>query len=113
MSQSGPDDLSDRIARAQAAQDEKDASQKEKTRTNASGSAGMALRYSAELVATVLVGTLIGWLIDRFFGTSPWGLLIMMGFGMAAGLRNVIRAANKMTARAIEDNRADSPNKDD
>ncbi len=113
MSQSGPDDLGDRIARAQAAQDAKEASRRDQTRADATGSAGMALRYSAELVATVLVGTLIGWLIDRYFGTSPWGLLTMMGFGIAAGMRNVIRAANKMTAQAMEDNRADTPNEDD
>src|ERR1700692_4819767 len=40
-------------------------------------------RLSAEFVAGILVGAAIGWLIDRWLGASPWGLigLLVGGFG--------------------------------
>ena len=60
----------------------------------------MALRYSSELVAAVVVGVGLGLLIDHFAKTSPWGLLVMMGFGIAAGMRNLMRAAKQLTDEA-------------
>ena len=35
-------------------------------------------RLSTELVAGVLVGALIGWLLDRWLGISPWGLIVFL-----------------------------------
>ena len=94
------DDLSERIAKAQAeraAQEAKKASRE--SQTDGSVSAGaMALRYGAEFGASVFVGIVFGLIIDHFFGTKPWGLLIMMGFGLAAGILNVIRAYRQLTA---------------
>jgi ATP synthase protein I len=58
---------------------------------------GMGLRVASELVAGVLVGGGIGWAIDRWFGTSPFGLLIMVFVGMAAGFWNVYRIAARPT----------------
>jgi ATP synthase protein I len=56
---------------------------------------GMArgLRLSTELVAGVLVGAMIGWLIDRWLGISPWGLIVFLLLGFAAGVLNVMRVA--------------------
>jgi ATP synthase protein I len=50
-------------------------------------------RLSAELVAGVLVGAAVGWLIDRWLGISPWGMIVFLLLGFAAGVLNVMRAA--------------------
>jgi ATP synthase protein I len=50
-------------------------------------------RLSTELVAGVLVGAAIGWLIDRALGISPWGMIVFLLLGFAAGVVNVMRAA--------------------
>jgi ATP synthase protein I len=50
-------------------------------------------RLSTELVAAVLVGALIGWLIDAALGSSPWGMIVFLLLGFAAGVLNVMRAA--------------------
>ena len=40
-------------------------------------------------------GALIGWVIDRFAGTSPWGLLVMMFLGIIVSFRNIIRISSR------------------
>ena len=50
-------------------------------------------RLSTELVAGVLVGAALGWLLDRWLGISPWGLIVFLLLGFAAGVLNVMRAA--------------------
>ncbi len=57
---------------------------------------GMALRMSTELVAAVVVGAGMGWLLDQWLGTMPLFLLVFLLLGMAAGFRNVIRTATEM-----------------
>jgi ATP synthase protein I len=51
------------------------------------------LGLSSVLVAGVLVGAGIGWALDRVLGISPWGLIVFLLLGFAAGVVNVIRAA--------------------
>jgi ATP synthase protein I len=57
---------------------------------------GIAFRLVAELLAGVIVGGGIGWALDRVFGTSPFLLIVMFLLGVAAGMRNVVRAARDM-----------------
>ncbi len=61
-------------------------------------------RLSTELVAGVLVGAGIGWLIDRFFGSSPFGMIVFLLLGFVAGILNVMRAAG-----VVRPNRLDPP----
>ena len=53
---------------------------------------GRALRASSDLLAGLFVGILIGYLLDKWLGTSPWLLLAGIGIGFAAGLRNIARS---------------------
>jgi ATP synthase protein I len=55
------------------------------------------LRMSTEFVAGILVGAAIGWFIDWSFGTSPWGLIVFLLLGFAAGVLNVVRAARELS----------------
>jgi len=57
---------------------------------------GTAFKLGTELVAAVGVGTIIGFILDSWFGTKPWLIIIFFFLGAAAGMLNVIRAANRM-----------------
>jgi ATP synthase protein I len=50
-------------------------------------------RLSSELVAGVLVGAGLGWLIDRWLGSLPWGMFVFALLGFTAGVLNVMRSA--------------------
>ena len=52
-------------------------------------------RVLAELLGGMVGGALIGWVIDRFAGTSPWGLLVMLFLGIIVAFRNIIRLSNR------------------
>ena len=60
--------------------------------TAASGYA-RGFRLSSELVGGVLVGAGLGWLVDRLLGISPWGFIVFLLLGFAAGVLNVMRSA--------------------
>ena len=57
---------------------------------------GQAFKLSTELVAAVLVGTIIGFILDNWFDTKPILILIFFLFGAIAGIVNVIKAAKRM-----------------
>jgi ATP synthase protein I len=58
-------------------------------------------RLSTELVAGVLMGAAIGWLLDRWLGISPWGMIVFLLLGFAAGVLNVMRAAGVVPENRI------------
>mgnify|MGYP003302785823 FL=1 len=60
---------------------------------------GNAFKLGTELVAAVAVGTIIGFILDTLFDTKPWLIIIFFFLGAAAGMLNVIRAANRMQKR--------------
>ena len=53
----------------------------------------LGFRLSSELIAGVAVGGLIGWGLDRWLSTSPFGLIAFVLLGFVAGVVNVIRSA--------------------
>ena len=57
---------------------------------------GSAFKLGTELVASVAVGTIIGFILDNWFDTKPWLIIIFFFLGAAAGILNVIRTANRM-----------------
>jgi ATP synthase protein I len=57
---------------------------------------GNAFKLGTELVAAVAVGTIIGFILDSWFDTKPWLIIIFFFLGAAAGMLNVIRTANRM-----------------
>jgi ATP synthase protein I len=59
-------------------------------------------RLSTELVAGVLLGAAIGWLIDWGLGISPWGMIVFLLLGFAAGVLNVMRAAGVVPTKTLD-----------
>ena len=87
-----PNDFKTRLKIAKAKIEKNDISDSEKR-----GSfMGNAFKLGTELVAAVAVGTIIGFILDSWFDTKPWLIIIFFFLGAAAGMLNVIRTANKM-----------------
>ncbi|WP_336066156.1 AtpZ/AtpI family protein [Nitratireductor rhodophyticola] len=91
-----PDDLERRRADLEKALAERRPAKQDggegKTKGDMAGAA-QALRLSSEFIAGVGVGAALGWFIDHFAGTSPWGLIIFLLLGFGAGVLNVLRSA--------------------
>jgi len=69
---------------------------KEKNKGSNVASLGKALKISTELVAAVVVGTTIGFLLDSWFDTKPLLLICFFFMGAAAGISNVFKSAKQM-----------------
>lgn len=102
-----PDDAA-LSARLKRLGDKLDASAGRPTRTDPASRPGDAsamargFRLSTELVAGVFVGAVLGWFLDRALGISPWGLIVFVLLGFAAGVLNVIRGAGVGTGSTDE-----------
>lgn len=83
--------LETRLKAAQEREDERNRPQV----TGADANYRTGNRVLADLLGGVLGGLVIGWVIDHFAGTAPWGLLVMLFMGIAVAFRNVFRMANK------------------
>ena len=57
---------------------------------------GTAFKLSTELVSAVVVGTIIGFILDKTFGTKPWLIIIFFFVGVVAGIINVVKSAKNM-----------------
>jgi ATP synthase protein I len=66
-------------------------------RSNLQQGLGLGFRIGIELVVAVVVATGIGWAIDRWLGTRPWGMIVLFFMGVAAGMLNVYRAVTGMS----------------
>ena len=116
-----PDDAE--LARRRAALDARLGSREEARSQHPSNAArsdlARGLKLSSEFIAGVLVGALLGYLIDRLAGTSPFGLIVFLLLGFAAGILNVLREtgqAAKAESRVVGqtgDERAQGPEKNE
>ena len=59
-------------------------------------SLGTALKLSTEMVAAVLVGSIIGFILDNWFDSKPWLIIIFFFVGVVAGIINVVKSAKNM-----------------
>ena len=71
-------------------------SRKSSKSEESSSSMGTAFKMSTELVSAVVVGTIIGFILDNWFGTKPWLILIFFFVGVIAGIMNVFKSAKRM-----------------
>lgn len=74
---------------------------------------GKGLRIAVDLVVGVAFGGFVGWWLDRYFGSAPWLMVVMLMLGFAAGMMNVIRTAQRMQAEAEASQRSAPSVKDD
>ena len=57
---------------------------------------GQAVRVGTELLAALIVGGGLGWLVDTYlFSTQPWGMVVGLVLGAAAGILNAYRTAQR------------------
>lgn len=74
---------------------------------------GQGLRIAVDLVVGVAFGGFVGWWLDRYFGTAPWLMVLLIILGFTAGMMNVIRTARRMQAEAEASQLAAPSVKDD
>ena len=67
-----------------------------KNNSSNAASIGKALKISTEMVASVVVGSTIGFLLDNWFDTKPLLLICFFFIGVAAGILNVFKSAKQM-----------------
>lgn len=95
--------LGDRLdALAKRAEPTRGSDADEAPSANAAGFA-RAMRLSGEFIGGVVAGALLGWLVDRLAGTSPWGMIVFLLLGFGAGVFNVMRAAGLMAKPGVGD----------
>ncbi len=73
-----------------------DSNKSDKNKSNHRSYLGIAFKMSTELVSAVVVGTIIGFILDNWFGTKPWLILLFFFLGVITGILNVIKSAKKM-----------------
>ena len=78
-----------------------------------SSAASLAMRMGGEFVAAIIVGSAIGFAIDHFAPTAPWGLTIGVILGFVTGVTNVVRAAQAYSRENPVDPNAPSIPDDD
>jgi ATP synthase protein I len=89
-------DLEARIARAQA-RSPAEAAVEQRRQSDMSG-LSRGFRLASEFAAAIIVGAGLGYLIDMVLPTRPWGMIVLLLLGFAAGVLNVVRATKEMNA---------------
>jgi ATP synthase protein I len=108
MSTTGNDNRPDRLRNFSDRLDQTlKARQRPKSSGSEEGSAlSLAFRAITELLVGIAVAMGLGWMLDRYFGTSPWLMLVFMPFGFAGGIWNVMRLSRSKEAEELMDGKA-------
>jgi len=88
-------DIKEISTRLEIAKKKTEADQNKNEGTNAA-SFSKALKISTELVAAVVVGSTIGFILDTWFDTKPLLIICFFFIGVAAGILSVFKAAKRM-----------------
>jgi ATP synthase protein I len=67
--------------------------------SGASGEAGAGYRLLGQMLGGVLGGIGLGWLVDHYAHTSPWGVLFGLLIGAGLSIYSAVRTASRMSAR--------------
>lgn len=85
--------------RLQAAEDAAAGPKRDESAAKQAGSAQraieLAMRLGVEMVAAMVIAVVIGWGLDKLLHTKPWLMIVMVPVGLAAGIRNLLRAGGK------------------
>lgn len=82
-------------ARLKAAREREEQRNKPSLGAEADANYRLGNRVLAELIGGIGGGAFIGWVIDQFARTTPWGLLVMMALGIIVAFRNIIRISSR------------------
>ena len=66
----------------------------------------LGMRVALEMIAAFIGGGVIGWVLDRWLGTSPWMLILWVALGFAAGIRSALRVTQMAERTAENDSNA-------
>lgn len=94
--------LKDLEARIAVEKSEQAASEKPSNRYQGASDYSKGYKLASEFVAGVLVGGLIGFGLDKLFGTLPLFLIVFLLLGFGAGILNMSRSANRTPPTAEE-----------
>jgi ATP synthase protein I len=89
------------LDRALARQRQEKREGEERAKSGIASGYAVALRLSGEFIAGILFGAAIGWVIDHFAGTSPWGLIVFLLLGFCAGILSILRSAGMVAEPRI------------
>ena len=85
------DALEERLRAAREREDGRNRSQVRKV----DASERLGYQVLGHLIGGPLGGAIVGWTVDYFAGTSPWGLLVMLALGIIVAFRNIIRISSR------------------
>ena len=63
---------------------------------NKESGAGFGFKISTEIIAALVIGVCIGLLVDNYFNTKPFGLIIFFILGSLAGFLNIYRVMRRI-----------------
>lgn len=92
-------ELGERLDKARAARPGP-LSRESRNDTSTSSALAFGWRIGIELLGAIVVAVFIGWAIDHWLGTRPWGMVVFFFLGIAAGMLNVYRAVTGL-GRAV------------